>query len=91
MRAVLYFAICLLTGWLFSKAFVSLKRAHDKKAFAAKHWAIWFFSVAGLILFVRFVGRDVTELSETVGIAGCAVIVLVFIWELVVSNNESEQ
>ena len=90
MTAIFYFAICLLTGWLFAKAFVALKRAHDKNAFTVKHWAIWIFAVTGLMLFVRFVGRDVKELSDSVGIAGCAVIVLAFIWGLVVSNNASE-
>ena len=87
MTPFVYFAICILIGWLSAKAMRSLKQARDQQAFTAKHWTIWAGYVFGMVLVARFVGREIRYLPDTVVDIGFALIVIAFVLGLVIRRK----
>lgn len=83
MSSVVYLALNLLAGWLGGKAYVTLMRARVTGTFMSIHWVIFVASIAGAMLFARFViggARHISDLPDFAVGLGAVVMFAVFAW-----------
>ena len=83
MTLATYLMLHLLAGWLGGKAYVSLTRAKTAGKFMLIHWMIFIASIAGAMLFARFVigaAKHIPSVPDFAVGFSAVVMFAVFVW-----------